>query len=213
MMHQRRRAESEETEREARLAAIRQRLLGQHPGEMVVFGEGNPLSQLVLVGEAPGAEEAAAGRPFVGAAGKLLSRMLASLSLAREDLWITNLVKERPTQTVDGRTRNRAPTAAEARADLPFLLEELTVIQPRVVVCLGNTPANSLIHPDFRMLQEHGLWFAHPLGFQITATFHPAFILRQSGPERDRLEDQMLQDLATAAQKATNTTTPRRQAP
>jgi len=189
-------------ERTAKLADIHRRLLQLHSGKKVVFGEGNPHSSLVLVGEAPGAEEEAAGRPFVGAAGRLLSRMLASLSLSREGIWITNLVKERPTLTTGGRARNRAPTVLEIRSDLPFLLEELAVIQPRVVVCLGNTPANSLIHRDFRMLEEHGRWFASPLGFHVMATFHPAFVLRQTGPERDRYEEAMRRDLAAALEKA-----------
>lgn len=194
--------ESARAARQEELDLIRARLGALHPRESVVFGEGNPLASLVLVGEAPGAEEAAAGRPFVGAAGRLLTRLLSQVSLSREDLWITNLVKERPTRTEGGRVLNRPPTSLEVKTDLPILISELRAIQPRAVVSLGSQPANNLIHRDFRMLEEHGRWFAHPLGFQVMATFHPAYVFRHRGPARDRLEEALRRDLASAKEVA-----------
>jgi len=182
-----------------RLDRLRERLEALHPdARSAVFGEGDPLASLALVGEAPGAEEEIAGRPFVGPAGHLLSRLLSEVTLKRESLWITNTVKRRPTREVANHLRNRAPTRAEIQTDLPILLAELEAIRPRAVVCLGNQAANALIHREFRMREEHGRWFSHPLGFQITATYHPAFLLRRQGADRTELEEAVRQDLAAA---------------
>jgi len=160
-----------------------------------VFGEGSPYARLVIVGEAPGEEEAETGRPFVGRAGKLLDGLLAQVTIARSEVWITNVVKHRPTRAVDDRLVNRPPTAAEVRADLAWLQRELEILQPRVILCLGNLAASTLIHKNFKMTEERGRWFEGPYGSRILASYHPAFVLRRRGPEQERLLEEVRRDL------------------
>jgi DNA polymerase len=165
-------------------------------GEGFVFGEGCPDATLMIVGEAPGPEEERKGRPFVGRAGELLNHLLGEAGIRREDVWITNIVKRYPTRVVDGRLTIRPPTAAEIRADRVWLDRELSVIQPQVILCLGATSASTLIHKGFRLWAEHGKWFEMPGGIMATATFHPAYILRQRGADRERLLELARQDFA-----------------
>ncbi|MDL2319403.1 uracil-DNA glycosylase, partial [Eubacteriales bacterium OttesenSCG-928-A19] len=109
-------------------------------GRRLVMGEGDPHARLMLVGEAPGAQEAELGRPFVGTAGKHLDAFLAGVGLAREALYITNAVKFRPTRTsAKGRLSNRTPTRQEIAAFRPWLLAEIKAVQPLVIATLGNT--------------------------------------------------------------------------
>jgi DNA polymerase len=122
----------------ARLSALKGEGDYMHP----VFGEGTPGARLVLIGEAPGAQEAAAGRPFVGKAGKQLDALLDCVGLKRGDIFITNAVKFRPTNH-DGRS-NRTPTGGEMREGLALLRDELELIAPRIVATLGNVPYQSL---------------------------------------------------------------------
>lgn len=152
-----------------------------------VPGEGSPGARLMIVGEAPGAEEAARGKPFVGRSGQLLNRVLAEVGIAREQTWVTNLVKIRPTAEKGERIANRPPTADEMRAGQALLRREIDIIRPLVILCLGNLAARAIISKNFKMNTDHGKWCQRPDGIYATATFHPAYILRQSGPERDRL--------------------------
>ena len=170
-----------------------------------VFGEGNPHARLMLVGEAPGEQEDRAGRPFVGRAGRLLDEMLDAAGIRREDVWITNVVKRRPIRIADGRKANRAPTRAEVRACLPVLEAEIAIVQPSVIVCLGAVAASALIHPDFRLSAEHGQWFSGPRGTCTLATFHPAYILRLQGAERDEIFRLSVEDLRRASEAARET--------
>src|SRR5262249_46507325 len=119
------------------------------PGLGPVPGHGDPQARLVLVGEAPGETEARQGRPFVGAAGKLLDEALAKACLARDQVWTTNTVKCRPVLGEGPRYRNRAPTPAEIRLWQPLLEEELQLLSPRVIVCLGAVAAKAVIEPKF----------------------------------------------------------------
>jgi DNA polymerase len=142
-----------------------------------VMGEGDPSAPLALIGEAPGEREVVEGYPFAGPAGRLLDTVLAETGMRRGDFWLTNVVKCRPVKEVNGRFTNRAPLAGELKAWLPLLMEELEVIGPRMLVCLGATAARALLGRDFRLTEQRGRWREGPLGTRAMATFHPAYIL------------------------------------
>jgi uracil-DNA glycosylase family 4 len=145
----------------------------------IVFGAGNPRAELVVIGEGPGAEEDAQGVPFVGRAGQLLARMLAAVDLARDDVYITNAVKCRP-------PGNRNPEAEELAACAPFLAAQLGVIQPKVVLALGNVATQSLLKTREPIGKLRGR--VHPFGSAVLIpTFHPAFLLRNPGPDYKRM--------------------------
>jgi len=135
-----------------------------------VPGEGDPHAAIMFVGEGPGADEDATGRPFVGKAGQLLEKMLDSIDLTRQQVYIANVIKCRPPQ-------NRNPAPEELRACLPYLHRQIEMIQPRIIVCLGKFAAGCLIHENFAITRERGQW--HTVnGRQVIATFHPAALLR-----------------------------------
>lgn len=167
----------------------------------VVFGEGDPTSPLVIVGEGPGEREDLEGHPFVGRAGQLLERLLASVGLSRSELWISNVLKRRASKLVDGRVKNRLPRADELATYKGFLDRELKIISPKLILCLGNLAANVLIHRNFRMTREHGQWFSGAAGKKLMATFHPAYILRLEGSDYDEVLRQTSEDLASAAEQ------------
>lgn len=167
----------------------------------VVFGEGNPRSPLVLVGEGPGEQEDATGRPFVGRAGQLLDKALQEAGMKRKHVYICNIIKCRASEVVDGRVRNRAPLADEIEACLPWLDAQLTLIRPLVIVCLGAPSASTIIHKNFKMLQERGQWFSSRWAPAVIATLHPAYILRQAGSAYEQSYRYLVQDLMSARQK------------
>jgi len=145
----------------------------------VVFGSGNPRADLVVIGEGPGAEEDAQGKPFVGRAGQLLTRMLEAVQLARDEVYITNAVKCRP-------PGNRNPEPDELAACAPFLAAQLAVIRPKVVLALGSVAAQALLRTREPIGKLRGR--VHPFGTAVLVpTFHPAFLLRNPGPEYRRL--------------------------
>lgn len=158
-----------------------------------VFGVGNPEARLVLVGEAPGAEEDRQGEPFVGPSGKLLDAMLRSIGFAREEVYITNILPWRP-------PGNRQPTTAEIAVCEPFVRRHLELIGPKVVICLGGSAAKTLMEEDRGITRLRGTWKEIPLGAasvaDVTAMFHPAYLLRT--PEQKRLA---WRDLRAVAQK------------
>jgi len=167
----------------------------------VVFGEGYPDAAIMLMGEGPGDTEDREGHPFVGRAGKLLDRTLAAAGLARERLWVTNLVRSRPCSLVNGVLRNRAPRAGEVAACRIWRDAELNLVLPRLVVCLGAVPASYLIHKDFKINAERGQLFAVD-DVRYLATFHPAYILRLTGAAYDRVLALFEADLRLAAEAA-----------
>lgn len=145
----------------------------------IVFGAGNPQAELVVIGEGPGAEEDAQGKPFVGRAGQLLTRMLESVQLRRDEVYICNAVKCRP-------PGNRTPDAEELAACAPFLSAQLQVLRPRVVLALGSVAAQALLRTREPIGKLRGR--AHPFGAGVLIpTFHPAFLLRNPGPEYRRM--------------------------
>jgi uracil-DNA glycosylase family 4 len=136
----------------------------------IVFGDGNPKAELVFVGEGPGADEDAQGLPFVGRAGKLLTQMIEAMGLQRKDVYICNVVKCRPPE-------NRQPEEDEVSTCSPFLLRQIDVIAPKVVVCLGAVAAKTLLQTNRGISQFRGEWLEFR-GRKLLATYHPAYLLR-----------------------------------
>ena len=147
----------------------------------VVFGVGDPNAEVLFIGEAPGANEDQQGEPFVGRAGKLLDDMLAMIGLKRESVYITNIVKCRPPQ-------NRDPLDGEKAACLGYLRRQTELMQPKIIVCLGRVAAMELIRPDFKITQEHGLFFDKN-GIWMTALYHPAALLRDTAKKPEAFVD------------------------
>lgn len=137
----------------------------------IVFGEGNPHAELVFVGEGPGQEEDQQARPFVGAAGQLLTDIIVKgMQLKREDVYICNIVKCRPPE-------NRNPELDEIEACEPFLLKQLQAIKPKIIVTLGNTAAKTLLKTTEGITKLRGAWKTYQ-GIPVMPTFHPAYLLR-----------------------------------
>ena len=138
----------------------------------VVFGMGDPRAEVLFVGEAPGASEDEQGLPFVGKAGHLLDDMLSMIGLHRDRVYITNSIKCRPPQ-------NRDPLNTEKEACAGYLQQQLKLMQPKIIVCLGRISAIEMIKPDFKITQEHGQFFEKN-GVLMTALYHPAALLRDA---------------------------------
>lgn len=147
----------------------------------LVFGTGNREADLMFVGEAPGQAEDEQGIPFVGAAGKLLDRYLYAVGIPRESVYIANILKCRP-------PRNRDPLPEEEEACIGYLREQVRLIRPKIIVCLGRISAMRLIKPDFRITREHGQ-FVRKGGILMTAVYHPAALLRDPSKKEDMLLD------------------------
>ncbi len=145
----------------------------------IVFGSGNPQADLIVIGEGPGADEDAQGKPFVGRAGQLLTKMLDAVKLTRDDVYITNAVKCRP-------PGNRNPEGDELAACAPFLAAQLGVIQPKVVLALGSVATQALLKTKEPIGKLRGR--VHAYGSAVLVpTFHPAFLLRNPGQEYKRM--------------------------
>ena len=154
----------------------------------IVFGAGNPQARLVLVGEGPGYDEDLQGVPFVGAAGQLLTRILKAIHLARQDVYICNIIKCRP-------PKNRNPEPDEIAACLPFLQRQIRAVRPSLICALGTFAAQTLLQTNTPISQLRGRFHAYE-GIALLATYHPAFLLRNSGKKRDVWEDmQKLRDV------------------
>jgi len=147
-----------------------------------VFGEGPAAPRLVIVGEAPGAEEDRTGRPFVGAAGRLLTKMLAAIGLAREDVYIVNLLKCRP-------PANRNPHPDEIAACHGYLHEQLRLLQPELILALGSPAARELLQTRRGIMSLRGHFMKTRAGQRIIATFHPAYLLHRPEAKREVWED------------------------
>src|SRR5579884_4092525 len=164
----------------------------------VVFGEGPPDAKVVMVGEQPGDEEDRKGHPFVGPAGRLLSKAMEEAGLDREKVYVTNAVKHFKWTERGKRRIHAKPNAVEISACRPWLEAELQVVGPELVVCLGATAAQSLLGRDFRITVDRGKFFPHQWAKEIVATIHPSAILRV--PERYQEEyGRFVQDLELIA--------------
>ena len=167
----------------------------------VVFGEGNPDTPLVIIGEGPGENEDATGRPFVGRAGSLLDQVLRENGLTRKHIYISNVIKCRACISEGGRTKNRPPRITEVNSCLSWLERQLAIMQPLVILCLGAPAANTIIHKDFKMMQERGKWFESRFAKYAIAALHPAYILRQDGEMYEQTRASLSMDIASARKK------------
>lgn len=178
-------------ERPAALAALRAEIgdctrcplayAGRHN---IVFDDGDANARLMFVGEGPGADEDASGVPFVGKAGQLLNNMIAAMGVRREDVYIANIVKCRP-------PANRAPEFTEATTCSQFLVRQIDIVRPQVIVALGKTAANYLLGNNASLTSQRGQW--HSLrGAKLMVTFHPAFLLRDPRQKAEAWKDLQL---------------------
>lgn len=158
----------------------------------VVFGVGNRNADIMFVGEGPGEQEDLKGEPFVGAAGKLLDDMLSIIDLDREKCYIANIVKCRP-------PGNRDPLEEEQNACIGYLWDQIALIRPKIIVCLGRIAATCLIRPDFRITRDHGTW-TQKEGIWMTALYHPSALLRDVTKRPETF-----MDLLAIRQKASTT--------
>ena len=147
----------------------------------IVFGEGNEKATLMFIGEGPGYDEDVQGRPFVGKAGQLLTKIIESINLSREDVYIANIVKCRPPQ-------NRNPEPDEIQSCNPFLMNQIRVIQPRIICALGTFAAQTLLKTDTKISALRGKLFDLE-GITVIPTYHPAFLLRNPERKREVWED------------------------
>lgn len=146
-----------------------------------VFGVGNPKAKLVLIGEAPGADEDEKGEPFVGRAGQLLNKILAAVQLRREDVYICNILKCRP-------PNNRDPLPQEAEACEPYLKKQLDIIKPKLILCLGRIAGQTLLKTNASLTELRKNVFIYE-GIKVLVTFHPAALLRNPNWKRPAWED------------------------
>jgi len=154
-----------------------------------VPGVGNPKARLVLIGEAPGADEDASGIPFVGRAGQHLDKILAAAGFKREEIYICNILKCRP-------PGNRNPTLSEMLVCTPFLQRQLRLIEPKLIGCLGNVAIKFVIGPDSPGITRiHGQWFASIFGVPAMAMYHPSYLIRDTSREKGSPNWQMWQDI------------------
>lgn len=153
----------------------------------VVFGEGKPNAEVLFIGESPGRDEDAQGRPFVGSAGQLLNRMIGAMQLRRETVYLANIVKCRP-------PGNRVPFPSEAKSCLPYLHRQIELIKPKVIVLLGGIPLLHILNLT-GIANRRGQWGEYN-GIPVMPTFHPSFLLRHKGlPDERTLKGQVWSDL------------------
>ena len=146
----------------------------------IVFSDGNPKSKIMLIGEAPGANEDQEGLPFVGRAGQLLNKMLLAINLDRKKVYISNIINYRPPE-------NRRPTDAEIKRYLPFISKHIEIINPKILVLLGSTAMNALIGDAIVISKMRGKWLEKQFGScktSVIITFHPAFLMRQPAQKK-----------------------------
>ena len=146
-----------------------------------VFGVGNKNADLMFVGEAPGEQEDLSGTPFVGRAGQLLDKFLYAVDIPREDVYIANILKCRP-------PKNRDPQPAEEDACIGYLREQVKLVKPKIIVCLGRIAAMRLIDPNYKITKEHGTWVKKG-NYLMTAVYHPALLLRDPRRKEEMLSD------------------------
>ncbi|MBZ5533709.1 MAG: uracil-DNA glycosylase [Acidobacteriia bacterium] len=175
------------TDKPAALQAIRDEIgdcarCRLHKGRTnLVFGVGNVNADIMFVGEGPGADEDAQGEPFVGRAGQLLNNMIAAMGIRREDVYIANVVKCRP-------PGNRTPEKDECDTCSPFLMSQIAVIQPKVIVALGAVSAKNLLAMNDSMANLRGRWYDFR-GAKLAVTYHPAYLLRDPRQKKEAWKD------------------------
>lgn len=171
-----------------------------------VMGEGPASARVVLVGEQPGNREDLMGKPFVGPAGRLLDRALMDADIDRSDVFVTNAVKHFKFEPRGKRRIHKKPAAPEIEACQPWLVAELTLVKPEVIVCLGATAARAVIGKQHALLRERGKFFDHPMAKAVTATVHPSAILRSPDSEqRERDYTAFVKDLQAVRRRLART--------
>ena len=157
-----------------------------------VFGTGNPDAEVMFIGEAPGADEDAQGEPFVGRAGQLLTKIIAAMGFEREQVYIANVLKCRP-DTPGAASGNRPPSLAEMQTCLPYLAEQIEIVQPKVLVALGATAVEGLLGTRGPMRELRGKWHSYQ-ETPLMITYHPSYLLRNQTPAEKRKvwEDMLL---------------------
>jgi uracil-DNA glycosylase family 4 len=168
----------------------------KHTATRLVFSDGNPQARVMFVGEAPGRDEDIEGLPFVGRSGKLLDRMIAAIGLDRSKAYIANVIPWRP-------PGNRTPTPQETQICLPFIQRQIELVNPDVLVTLGNPSTQTLLQTREGIMRTRGKWFDYDTGTRVIraiATFHPAYLLRS--PSYKRMSWQDLRAIAKALEKA-----------
>jgi uracil-DNA glycosylase len=192
-----------------RLPTLRKAAAGCHGCDLykdatqTVFGEGPEDARIVMVGEQPGDREDVAGRPFVGPAGALLDRAIEEASLARDDIYLTNVVKHFKFVMRGKRRIHKKPDLEEIRACIPWLDAELARIEPKALVLMGATAAQAILGRSFRVTHHRGEFLDSPLAPLVTATVHPSSILRsRTDQERRSSFDAFVDDLRRVARAA-----------
>jgi DNA polymerase len=147
----------------------------------LVFGQGNPEATLMFIGEAPGEQEDLSGIPFVGKSGQLFDKILAAVEIDRQEVYIANILKCRP-------PNNRDPLETERKSCLPYLRQQVRLIHPKIIVCLGRISAQTIIDPQLKITRQHGEWTVKN-GYHLTATYHPSALLRDPSKKKDAWED------------------------
>ena len=170
--------------------------------ENVVFGSGDPDSKLAVIAEGPSAADNHTSFPFSGPAGNMLDEVLAANELTRANIWLTNIIKCRAADQQQNGLKNRPPKITEIKACSKWLDNELTIIKPFVILCLGSPAAKTLIQSGFKITEDRGIWFTETRysPFAI-ATYNPAYVLRQEGHDFMTLRSTIIDDIGKAKQK------------
>lgn len=154
-------------------------------GTRLVFGVGNPNADLMIIGEAPGAEEDKQGEPFVGKAGQLLNKIMAAINFKRDDVYIANILKHRP-------PNNRNPKPEERGRSLPFLLRQIDLVEPKLILAVGKVAAQTLLDKNLSLTKMRGKFHTFREKYELLATYHPAALLRHPKWKRPTWEDVQL---------------------
>ncbi len=175
-------------------------------GTPVVWGEGNMDARVMLIGQGPGEQEAKRGRPFIGPAGKMLDQALQAANLDRGNLWITNAIKHwSTTRNERGTLVNRAPKVGEINACRVWWENEVAIIKPQILVCIGGPAAQAVIDKKFQITKQRGQWFAGPNGEAVIATLHPSYLIRLQAVDQaafERAWQQVTDDLSLVVARA-----------
>ena len=175
-------------------------------GTPVVWGEGNIDARVMLIGQGPGEQEAKRGRPFIGPAGKMLDQALGAANIDRGKLWITNAIKHwSTTRNERGTLVNRAPKVGEINACRVWWENEVAIIKPQILVCIGGPAAQAVIDKKFQITKQRGQWFAGPNGEAVIATLHPSYLIRLQAVDQaafERAWQQVTDDLNLVVARA-----------
>jgi uracil-DNA glycosylase family protein len=190
-----------DAERQQELARVREDALScqacplWQTGTQTVFGDGPASALLMFIGEAPGQTEDERGIPFVGRAGALFNEALAQAGIPREAVYVSNIVKHRPWLQVGRRQKNRPPKQSEINACRPWLTQELAIVKPRIIGCLGALAAKWVLGKAFRLTEQRGQWLSAEAAPYVLATVHPSYVLIQPAESYERLRESFFADI------------------